>query len=151
MIMPARQPFTLLCQQLARSPLADRADLHLHTTASDGEYTPVQVVDLARRSGLAAIAVTDHDTLAGVAPAREASREVEVIAGVEITCEFRDRELHLLAYFIDEHHAGLNEALADLREARVSRFAEMVERLRGCGVSVEMETLPGNPQTLGRR
>jgi len=63
--MPARQPFTASVERCASGPrLPGRADLHLHSTCSDGAYTPAQVVDLARRSGLAAIALTDHDTLA---------------------------------------------------------------------------------------
>jgi hypothetical protein len=82
----------------ARPRLAGRADLHLHTVHSDGLYTPAQVVDLARRSGLAAIAITDHDTLGGVAGARQtAGPDLEVIAGVEITSEHAGHELHLLA------------------------------------------------------
>src|SRR5690606_7052185 len=118
-LMPARQPFTYMCQQLARGPRAGRADLHLHTTASDGAYTPAEVVDLARRSGLAAIAVTDHDTLAGVGPARAAApASLEVIDGVEITCEFRGRELHLLGYFIDPQSRPLLDALTSIRVGR---------------------------------
>src|ERR1700684_3482394 len=100
--MPARQPFTALCQLAARPRLADRADLHLHTTHSDGNYTPAQVVELARRCGLAAVAITDHDNSSGVLAARQAngaSAAPEIIAGAEITAEFRGRELHLLAYF----------------------------------------------------
>src|SRR4051812_43146048 len=101
--MPARQPFTLLCQQLAQGPKVGRADLHTHSTASDGTYTPTQIVELARRAGLAAVALTDHDTLAGLPEARLAAQgtALEVIAGVEITCEFHHRELHLLAFFVD--------------------------------------------------
>src|SRR5438445_198286 len=68
--MPARQPFTALCQLASRGRLAGRADLHVHTTHSDGAYTPAQVVELARRAGLAAVAVTDHDAVGGVAAAR---------------------------------------------------------------------------------
>src|SRR5205807_6394943 len=99
--MPARQPFTHLCQQLARPATTGRADLHLHTTHSDGTYTPAEVVDLARRSGLAAIAVTDHDTTCGVAAARAAAGTgLEVIAGVEVTAEHDGREVHLLGYFV---------------------------------------------------
>src|SRR5437899_7983061 len=99
--MPARQPFTALCHALAPGRPAGRADLHLHTTHSDGSYTPAEVVDLARRSGLAAIAVTDHDTTAGVAEARATALDgLEVIAGVEITAEYQGRELHLLGYFV---------------------------------------------------
>src|SRR5258708_23530854 len=107
--MPARQPFTALCQLASRSRLAGRADLHLHTTHSDGAYSPAQLVELARRAGLAAIAVTDHDAVGGVALARAASVGVgvEVVAGVEITAEFRGRELHLLGYFFNTHDGPL--------------------------------------------
>src|SRR5437764_4478862 len=98
--MPARQPFTRLCQLAARPPAAGRADLHLHTTHSDGEYVPAQVVDLARRSGLAAVALTDHDTVGGIAAARAAAGSgLEVVPGVEISAEYDGRELHLLGYF----------------------------------------------------
>jgi predicted metal-dependent phosphoesterase TrpH len=150
--MPARQPFTHLCQQLARGPHAGRADLHLHTTYSDGSYTPAEVVDLARRSGLAAIAITDHDTTGGVVPARAAAgKALEVIAGVEITTEHRGRELHLLAYFIDLADEPLESALLAIRRGRVDRFRAMIERLRACGVSVEEEDPSLAPEALGRR
>jgi predicted metal-dependent phosphoesterase TrpH len=149
--MPARQPFTSLCQRLARGRHTGRADLHLHTTCSDGTYTPAQIVELARRCGLSALAITDHDTLAALPTARAAAAEteVEVISGVEITSEYHGRELHLLAYFVADDDVELNDALADVRQHRVSRFAEMIERLRSCGVSVEEEG-PG-PDALGRR
>src|SRR5882724_4166889 len=98
--MPAGAPFTQLCRQLSRPRHAGRADLHLHTTCSDGAYTPAQLVELARRSGLIALAVTDHDTLAGVEPAREAAcNSLEVICGVEMTTHWHGQELHLLAFF----------------------------------------------------
>ena len=149
--MPARQPFTYLCQTLARGPKAGRADLHLHTTASDGNYRPEEVVDLARRCGLAAVAITDHDTLAGVAPARAAApASLEVIAGVEITTEHLGRELHLLGYFVDDN-ADLDAALADVRASRVERYRRMIERLRAIGVSVEDEAFAVVPDALGRR
>lgn len=151
--MPAHQPFTYLCQQLARGPQHRRADLHLHTIASDGLYTPAQVVELARRCGLAALAITDHDTFAGIGPARQAAEgsEVEVIAGVEITCEFEGRELHLLGYFIDLDYTPLVQALARIRQARTDRFAEMVERLRHLGVQVDTQGIDPKTTTLGRR
>jgi predicted metal-dependent phosphoesterase TrpH len=149
--MPARQPFTHLCQQLARGRYAGRADLHLHTTCSDGSYSPAELVDLARRGSLAAIAVTDHDTLAGVAPARlAAAGALEVISGVEITTEHRGRELHLLGYFVDPDDGPLGAALAAVRRGRVERFGAMIERLRACGVSVEEEPGAGG-EAPGRR
>jgi 3',5'-nucleoside bisphosphate phosphatase len=152
--MPARQPFTTLCQRASRSRLADRADLHLHTTHSDGAYTPAQVVELGRRAGLAAVAVTDHDAVGGVAAARAAADgRIEVIAGVEITAEFRGRELHLLGYFFRTDDGPLTAALERVRRGRVERFREMVERLRACGVSLDLgETPPpAGPEALGRR
>jgi predicted metal-dependent phosphoesterase TrpH len=150
--MPARQPFTLLCQQLARGRHAGRADLHLHTTHSDGTYTPAQVVDLARRSGLSALAITDHDTLGGVHAAREAAARwgIEVVSGVEITSEYRGRELHLLAYFVDRENSALLAALAEVCRRRRERFDAMVERLRQRGVSVEAGGT-ARPEALGRR
>src|SRR5262245_42364446 len=152
--MPARQPFTALCQALSRGRAAGRADLHLHTVYSDGAYTPAEVVDLARRCGLAAVAVTDHDTLGGFEPARAAANgAVEVIAGVEITSEFRGRELHLLAYFVNPADAALSAALGRVRQERAARFAAMTERLRSCGVRLPEEGLrgAGAPESLGRR
>src|SRR5260370_18514976 len=131
--MPAQQPFTALCRLAAQArPHADRADLHLHTTHSDGSYSPAQVVELAVRGGLCAVAVTDHDTLAGVAPARAAAAGtgLEVVAGVEISAEHQGRELHLLAYFVATEAGLLQDALPRLRAARAHRFPEMVERPR---------------------
>jgi 3',5'-nucleoside bisphosphate phosphatase len=138
--MPTGQPFTSLCQKLARPATTGRADLHMHTTHSDGAYMPDQVVDLARRSGLAAIAITDHDTTCGVPAARMAARErLEVIAGVEVTAEQDGSEVHLLGYFVRMDDPALDNALGQLRDRRRERFRGMVERLRGQGVSLEEE------------
>lgn len=152
--MPSGQPFTHLCQALSRPRYFGRVDLHLHTTFSDGMYTPEQVVDLARRSGLSAIAITDHDTLAGIAPARVAAGSaLEIVNGVEITAEWQGREFHLLAYFFDPTNRDLLDALAFLRTARVGRFHEMLERLRSLGVHFQREDLDHLQEdtTLGRR
>ncbi len=153
--MPRQQPFTALCQQLARRPLLDRADLHLHTTFSDGNYTPAEVVNLALRSGLCAIAITDHDTLDGVLPARTAAMNtgLEVISAVEITAEHDGRELHLLGYFVSLDASPLTIALERLRYSRRDRFKEMVDRLRGQGVALEPDELPDEEahHVLGRR
>jgi predicted metal-dependent phosphoesterase TrpH len=152
--MPAQQPFTALCRLVAQvRPHTDRADLHLHTTHSDGSYTPAQVVDLALRSGLCAIALTDHDTLEGVAPARAAATGtgLEVIAGVEISASHQGRELHLLGYFVSTEDAALAQALEALRGRRAERFHKMIERLREQGVPLAgTEMLPG-AHALGRR
>jgi 3',5'-nucleoside bisphosphate phosphatase len=152
--MPSRQPFTALCRTLAQNRSAGWFDLHIHSTASDGSYTPEQVVNLARRSGLAGLALTDHDTLDGIPAALTAAGgAIEVIPGVEITAEYEGRELHLLGYFVDLADRGLQTALARLRDHRVGRFWEMVERLCACGVTLDRDDLARHAGTgvLGRR
>jgi predicted metal-dependent phosphoesterase TrpH len=152
--MPRRQPFTALCRALAQPAALGRADLHIHTTHSDGSYTPTQVVELARRSGLAAVAITDHDTTAGVGEARTAAgSHVEIVAGVEITAEYRGCELHLLGYFVRPEDAALESALTRLREHRAGRFWDMVERLRSQGVTLDERALreQAGSGALGRR
>src|SRR5206468_3850994 len=130
------------------------ADLHTHTTWSDGSYTPAEVVDLARRSGLAALAVTDHDTTAGVAPARAAAGSaLEVVPGVELTASHGGKVIHVLGYFFRPDDGALGEAMARLRAQRAGRFREMVERLRGCGVSLDEEDVgaAASANVQGRR
>jgi predicted metal-dependent phosphoesterase TrpH len=153
--MPALQPFTTLCQVLSRPPASGRADLHVHTTASDGLYTPAEVVNLARRGGLAAVAITDHDTLDAIPAAQDAAggSAVEIVPGVEITSELDGHELHLLGYFVSLHDGPLNAALSRLREHREDRFWGMVERLRRFGVSVDKDALQDEAErgVLSRR
>jgi predicted metal-dependent phosphoesterase TrpH len=111
-------------------------------------------VELARRCGLAAVSITDHDTVAALAAARRAAgADLEVVAGVELTARYRNRELHLLGYFFRPDDLALNAALARVRDQRAGRFREMIERLRACGVSLEEETLIEHPagHVLGRR
>jgi predicted metal-dependent phosphoesterase TrpH len=135
--MPKRSPFTHLCGQLARLVAPARADLHVHTTESDGEYTPGQVVAEARLAGLCAVAVTDHDTLAGVEEARAAAgAHLELVPGVEISTAFAGREFHLLGYFVRTDSAELNAALARACAARRERFRDFLAQLRAQGLVV---------------
>lgn len=158
--MPKRNPLTALCQQAARPAARVRADLHVHTTASDGDYTPSQVAVLAKQAGLAAVAVTDHDTLAGIAEAAEAAaglpgwNRVEVIPGVEITTELDGRELHLLGYFVAPDHPGLSAALARLCDRRRERFRDYLAKLAAAGTPVPAERaapVEARSPSLGRR
>jgi len=152
--MPARQPFTALCQTLARPRSFGRADLHVHTTCSDGVYLPAQVADLARRCGLSAVAITDHDTLAGIEAARQVAQgAVEVIAGVEITAEFHGREQHLLGYFVRLTDEPMRQALANLQTQREQRYNEMCARLASAGVRLDFrgQNNASSGRSLGRR
>ena len=121
----------------------DRADLHVHTTHSDGVCSPCEVVIAAARVGLRALAITDHDTVSALAVARpEAARwGVELVPGVELTCQQDDREIHILGYFIRDDDPALCNAMASLRSGRAQRFEAMVERLRTLGLSIELDAV----------
>ncbi len=126
----------------------------MHTTFSDGAYEPAELVDLARRSGLSAIAITDHDTLGAIAPARQlAGDSLTIVSGVEITTEFCGHELHLLGYFFDPDNSALGAALERLSNERLGRFHEMIGRLDTLGVHIEEEHVAQlqATTTLGRR
>ena len=84
-----------------------RLDLHIHTTASDGSWSPEAVVRGAADGGLDVIAITDHDTVAGLAAAHEASKglDLEVIDGIEVSSTYRGRDVHVLGYFVARESA----------------------------------------------
>ena len=126
------------------SPAAQQAevDLHMHSTASDGALPPSQVVAAARAAGLSAIALTDHDTMAGVAEAVEAADAVgiRVIAGVELSAFDGSEEIHILALHVTRP-GPLESRLAYFRTARELRARKIVERLNGLGISVDYESV----------
>lgn len=117
-------------------------ELHCHTTASDGTLTPEQLVDLAVRKGLRVLAITDHDTTGAFEPACRAAApyRLEIIPAIEINAEERTpagtRDVHVLGYFLDPGHAGLQEALGGLREARLRRLGEILQRLEEVGAPI---------------
>jgi 3',5'-nucleoside bisphosphate phosphatase len=135
--MPRTSPYTTAASRLALLAAPARVDLHVHTTASDGEYTPSQVVAQARIAGLRAVAITDHDTLAGVAEAQVAAGDaIELVPGVEISTAFAGGELHLLGYFVRPNHDELNAVLAVVCAARRARFRDFVTLLGSRGTQL---------------
>ncbi|MGH2770330.1 MAG: PHP domain-containing protein [Actinomycetota bacterium] len=130
------------------------AELHIHTTASDGVLSPQQAVEHALALDLDALAITDHDTMAGVPEAqRRAGREIEIVPGIEISCEEDGAPVHLLAYWLDPSHPELGEELAKIRESRQTRVVRMVARLQELGYPITLERVlrfvqrgtPGRP------
>jgi predicted metal-dependent phosphoesterase TrpH len=119
-------------------------DLHLHTTASDGRLTPADLVRTVRAAGLTVIAVTDHDTVAGLSAAREAagSLGITLVPGIEITAVDGGRDVHMLGYFIDDEDAALAAFLARQRADRRRRVDEIVARLDALGLPLD-RPLPG--------
>ena len=120
------------------------ADLHIHTTASDGRLTPAQVVEAASEAGLAAIAITDHDTVDGVDEALSVSDElgVEVVPGIEISALYgKNVEVHILGYFMDFRDEEFIARLRELKTARLERGRQMVQQLAAAGVPVTFERI----------
>ncbi|CEP68697.1 PHP, C-terminal [Moorella glycerini] len=116
------------------------ADLHTHTTASDGRLSPTELIRLAKTKGLTALGVTDHDTVAGLAKALAAgnSYSVTVIPGVELSTEWEEGEIHILGYYIDWQKESLLAFLETMRQARYRRTARMVGRLKELGYDISM-------------
>ena len=132
-------------------------DLHLHTTASDGQLAPAALVARAAARGLETISVTDHDTLAGLAEADRAARRhgLRLVSGAEITAVEDGRDVHLLAYFIDPSNAAFATFLEAQRSHRLERVREIAVRLAALGSPIEYEALlasaAGKPgRSIGR-
>lgn len=127
-------------------------DLHTHSNFSDGTMSPSELVILARHRRVSAIALTDHDTMAGVdeALAAGAVLGVEVIPGVEISVSWQHREYHVLGYWADPADGGLAAALEKMQEARNGRNAAILEKLNEIGIAVsgeELHRISGQGQT----
>ncbi len=127
-------------------PDRGRADLHIHTLASDGADTARQVLEESRRVGLAAISITDHDSVESVAEAVSLGPDfsLEVVPGIELSVELDGTEMHLLGYFLDYRNPELKARLAYLRDCRSRRADRMLEKLKEMGFPLDLEALlPG--------
>jgi 3',5'-nucleoside bisphosphate phosphatase len=134
-----------------------RIDLHTHSSASDGTLTPQRLMLAAAEAGLDAVALTDHDTTAGWAPASQALPDgLTLVPGVELSCRWYGTKpsigLHLLAYLVDPGHAGLAGELARVRLSRERRAERMIDLLRADGLDVTWDEVRGYAAggTVGR-
>lgn len=128
-------------------------DMHLHTTASDGSCTPSAVCQLAIDKGLAAIAITDHDTVDGVAEAISyVDDRITVVPGIEMSAVYHGVEIHILGFYMDYTNHELISSLASIKQGRYNRNEEMCARFRADGIDITMEKLQhGNPNTVVTR
>lgn len=153
-------------------------DMHLHTTASDGSCTPSEVCQLAIDRNLAAIAITDHDTVDGVADAityadnwnstlppiqnsdstncsgfsDSSDHHIEVVPGIEMSAIYNGVEIHILGFYMDYKNPELISRLDAIKQARYDRNEQMCERFRADGIDMTMEKLQhGNPDTVVTR
>ena len=133
----------------------ERIDLHVHTLASDGSDAPETVVRKAAAAGLRAVAITDHDTFAGLPEALAAgtARGIEVVPGVELSTVWGGEEVHLLGYYMDTDNAALRALMTRATDERNARNETMVQRLHDAGYPITMAELhaafPGQT-VLGR-
>ncbi len=124
-------------------------DLHLHTTASDGTLPPAALVARAAASGITVMAVTDHDTVAGLAEGRAAAARhgIRFVNGVEITAVEDGRDVHMLGYFIDPGSASLASFLEGQRADRIRRLRDMARRLGDLGYPIDCDRLLASAAT----
>lgn len=126
-------------------------DLHVHSNASDGTLAPADVVALAAKKGLKAIALTDHDTIAGIGDAKKAAENfpVEVIPGIELSCVYHGEEIHILGLFVNPEDEGFVSGIDNLRKIREQRNEEMIRRFNEAGLSMTLSEVRGaNPDTV---
>lgn len=118
-------------------------DLHTHTTASDGQDTPAELMQFAARQGLSVLAVTDHDTVDAIPEltTRAADAEITFIPGVELSTTVERAEVHILGYFVDIEDSGFTDTLAELAQARVDRIARMIEKVQGLGYDIDGDSI----------
>jgi predicted metal-dependent phosphoesterase TrpH len=116
-------------------------DLHTHSDESDGTFTPSEVVRRAAEVGLDVVALTDHDTTAGLEEAAEAAREVgvELVPGVEFSAEYQATSIHVLCYWMDPSNEELQTELQRLRDDRFRRGEMMIEKLQALGFDISFE------------
>ena len=123
-----------------------KIDLHIHTTYSDGAFSPIQVVDTAIECGLDVIALTDHDNILSCEIAREYVKEsgktLEIIQGVEINTIYKGYEVHILGYFMDIENSDFKNLLKNQQNARVNQTKEMIELLsKKAGIKVKFDDI----------
>lgn len=119
-------------------------DLHIHSEFSDGTWTPAKLIDQGEALGLAAVALCDHNTVAGLPAFLDAARgkKIEAVPGIEFTTEYRGTELHILGLFIDcAHYDSIMQRIADWLQAKEQSNRDLVERLNAAGFSLDYDEI----------
>lgn len=128
------------------------ADLHTHSTFSDGKYTPEELVQAARENNIGYLAITDHDSCNGVEAAKKAAAgsNVKIIPGVELGTQYDEHSVHILGYFIDIHNIPLLTKMDEMRHAREHRLQKILEKLACLGYYIEVEACDPKNRAVGR-
>ncbi|MFZ3132460.1 MAG: PHP domain-containing protein [Desulfosporosinus sp.] len=130
------------------------ADLHCHTTASDGLLSPTELVQLAAQLGLKGIGITDHDTIQGWQEAEEAGAnyQIRILKGIELNTNWYGKEVHILGYEADSSSNYLTDKLRDLRNARKQRMLKIIDRLKDLGINITFDEVQqfAQGESIGR-
>lgn len=122
-----------------------KADMHIHSTSSDGIFTPQEIINWALRKNIGAISITDHDTINGFFKALEYITENDVnivlVPGVELSCMYSNYEVHLLGYCFDYKSSYLKNVLDDIRFKRINRAKEMIDKLNNLDIDISLEDI----------
>ena len=148
-MMTDREKLAADCELTAKNALVD---LHMHSTFSDGRYTPTMLVEEAAAKGLAVIALTDHDSWNGVneAKAAAAALGVRVLTGVELGSQYENDSVHILGYHVDMGCDALHAKMDELRHGRERRLEKMVAKLHSLGYPIEVEACDPLNRAVGR-
>lgn len=121
----------------------ERIDLHTHSTASDGSFTPTQVIEAAAKAGLKAVALTDHDTIAGIPEAMAAAEKypVEFIPGIELSAFYLNQEVHIVGLFLNINDEQFIQRLESFREIRDQRNTAMIQKMTDAGIDISIEKI----------
>ena len=121
-------------------------DLHVHSSCSDGTYTPTQLVDYAIKKGLRAIALTDHDTTDGISEAIDAARHTSltIIPGIELSAAYQGKDIHILGFNIDPDNLHFRERLKTFQKARDQRNRTVIQRMQEQGLQITWEDMIKN-------
>ena len=123
--------------------MSGKIDLHMHTNYSDGQHTPEELLVKIKQASIDIISITDHDTVDGIEESIEIGKQygIEVIPGLEISSDIRDREVHILGYFIDPNNQELGEYLKFFRAERVKRAVRITEKLKALGLDLDLNDI----------
>lgn len=117
------------------------ADLHIHSSYSDGILSPEEIIELAIKKGIRYISITDHDTISSQYITKEKYEGINIIPGIEFSTEYNDLEIHILGYFIDIENERLNEVVDRLRKSRVERSYKIIEKLKDNDIFIDLDEL----------
>lgn len=126
------------------------ADLHIHSSFSDGKLTPEQILEIACEKQIKYISITDHDSIDSQYITKEVNDKVRVIPGIELSSEIDDFEIHILGYFIDIDDDKLNETVNSLKKERIKRVELIIEKLKDQGINLDIKNMMQDNLCVGR-